>query len=90
MSRANQYYLIARERLTNEFSVVPLNGKRGLSLEEIDLYTTKFEGEVDLASKLREEGIISYEMPDFYIASQGKKGKYLNTQEVLYKKRGSK
>ena len=86
MSRANQYYLIARERLTNEFSVIPVNGKRGLSLEEIDLYTTKFDGEEDLASKLRKTGIISYEMPDFYIASQGKKGKSLNTQEILYKK----
>ena len=58
MGKPNLYYLVARDRLSDQFKIVPIHSKRGLSLEEIDLYTTSFQDEEDLAMTLREEGII--------------------------------
>ena len=85
MSKENVYYLVARNRLTNDLEMIPVQGKRGCSLEEIDLYTTAFEDSFHLERDLNEKGFpISFS--DFFIVNQGclYGEKYLQKQEVLY------
>ncbi len=83
----NLYYLIARDRKTNDFTVVKVNNKRGVPLEEIDLYTTAFSNEQELRYMLQLDGVIDYEDADFFIASQNKVLGEVNLKkyEVLYK-----
>ena len=86
MGKANEYYLIARDRGSNNFSVLSIGRKKALSLEEIDLYTTYFENEEDLAKGLREKGVFDYTNPDLFIVNQSVVDgeKVLKTQELLY------
>ena len=88
MSRTNLYYLVARNRANNDFQVIPVFGNRGCSLEEIDLYTTEFSSEEELAKALREASVVSYSDIDFFIANQKRvKGEtYLKKQELLFSK----
>lgn len=86
MGKINEYFLIARNRLTNQFQVIPVNGKRGCSLEEIDLYTMNYKDAFDLEDSLQEQGIVTGDDTDFFIANQtrveGKKKVF--KQEALF------
>lgn len=88
MGKTNEYFLIARNRLTNQFQVVPFGGKRGHSLEEIDLYTTDFKDEYELEDTLREDGVLPDEDTDFFIVHQRRaNGEVtLTKQEALFSK----
>lgn len=81
----SKYYLIARDRVSNDFQILSFNGKRGCTLEEIDIFTTGFQNEEELSDYFQKNGV-GYENIDFFIASQNKsKGKtYLKKQELLY------
>ena len=91
MSKTNQYYLIARDRLTNEYQVVSIDGRRSFSLEELDLYTTHFENESVLERGLNKIHAISLSNVDFFIAGQSKVNgkKVLKKMEVLYQNNDS-
>ena len=86
MGKASLYYFIARDRKTDDFSVIPVQGKRGVALEEIDLFTTQYSSSEDLQKALQENGILSYEDMDFFIATQSKvQGNVvLKNYEILY------
>ena len=86
MSKSNRYFLIARDRLTNDFQIIPVTDEYGSSLEEIDSYTTDFLDEKDFQEKLSHKGFSFANPNDFYIVTQVKRGgqNYLNQLEVLY------
>jgi len=85
MKKGNRYFLVARDKDTNDFTILPIE-ERGESLETIDLYTTSFENCESMASFLFHQGKISSENIDFFIAHQNQKNgkKVLHIQEVLY------
>ena len=98
-----KYYLIARNRDTNSFSIVKLKEKwyksygsdemiRGHLLSDIDLVTTRFDNEEEMANMMCQNGYISSANVDCYIVSfsnyHGKE--ILKTKEVLYKNHDSK
>lgn len=86
MGKVSLYYLIARDRKTDDFSVIPVQGKRGTALEEIDLFTTQYSSSEEFQKALQENGILSYEDMDFFIVTQSKvQGKtVLRNYGVLY------
>lgn len=81
----SKYYLIARDRVSNDFQTLPVNEKKGCALEEIDLFTIGFQNSEDLAKYYQEHGL-TYPNVDFFIASQNKlNGEvYLKKQELLF------
>ena len=78
MGKSNTYYLVARDRKTNNFDVVKFDGK----LETIDLYTTQFKDSKALGAKLFEAGEIGSFNVDLYIVIPKKD--FVFTNEVLY------
>ena len=94
------YYLIARNRKDNTFKVLKLQetwylgrekGRedvftRGNDLEAIDLVTTRFGSESEMAERMAMHGYIPDSNVDIFIASKRKKdGKsYIRFDEVLY------
>ena len=86
MSKKNLYFLVAREKETNVYSIIPVTGRYGSSLEEIDLFTTQFDREENLIQKLKMDKKIESDSIDLFIAHQsGKKGEEkMYYQEVLY------
>lgn len=86
MGKTKQYFLIARNRDNNSFQVISVNGRRGCSLEEIDLYTTQFFDALDLEKKLQSDGVIPFSNVDFFIVSQNlNNGKtFINNIELLF------
>jgi len=82
MRKVDSYYLVARDRLTNEFEIVSLHGVRDLTLEEIDSYTTHFKDESILEKGLNKVHKISLHGVDFFIAH--KSNKKIQKLEVLY------
>lgn len=88
MSKTNEYYLIARNEKTNEFKVVPVNNHRSSSLEDIDLFTIKFQSSEDLTKFLNEKNILSLAKYDFFIVNQKKiqDRTVLKKQELLFRK----
>ena len=86
MSRRNRYFLVARDRDTNTFDIVPVADTYGSSLEEIDLFTTCFDKESTLSKVLMIDHKVGNDSQDFFVVHQSKeKGKpTLYTQEVLY------
>ena len=86
MGKANEYFLVARNRLSNQFQILKVDGKRSNSLEELDLYTTSFKDEYDLEDVLQEEGILSDDDTDFFIVHQTRVNGQpkLVKQEVLF------
>ena len=81
MGKTIKYYLISRDRNTNEFAIVYINGQRSTSLEDIDLYTMDSSNSTDLSKRINKDG--DY---DYYIVNQIKKGNsiFINTNEVIY------
>lgn len=81
MGKANVYYLIGRDRKTNEFDVINVGGKRGCSLEDIDLFTTDFACPEEISKKFGRDIDT-----DYFIAFQKRMGnkKEIKTYEVLY------
>ena len=86
MGKLRNYYLIARDRKTNDFKVVPVLGEHGSFLEEIDLFTTFFESSDDLTKYLNQMEIIHGDDVDFFIAHSSLENghKVIWTQELLY------
>ena len=84
MGKATKYFLVGRDRETNEFDVIRVDGKRFTTLEDIDLYTTSFNNASDLSKSLNREGDI-----DYFIVSQSKRGQevFINKNEVLFSNR---
>ena len=87
MSKTNEYFLIARNKNTNEFKIIPVNRDRSSSLEDIDLFTIKYQDSIELTKFLNEKGIISSDEYDYFIVNQKKvNGKnILKKQEILFK-----
>lgn len=83
MSRKNKYYLVGRYRKNNDFVVIPISGKWGNDLEEIDLYTTNYSNVLELVKALHVQGLIEDADIDFFIVSP--KEKSLSFSDVLYK-----
>ena len=85
MSR-NYYFLVARDRDTNEFKVIPTSDTYGSSLEKIDLFTIGFDSEQQLAKKLVCDKKMDHEDLDLFIAFQKKEkgNRHLYLKEVLY------
>ncbi len=82
MGKRIEYYLIARENETNQVKRIPIQGKYGSSLEEIDLMTSQYKNATQLARFLR-DGDLMPPVTDFYIAYRDQEKK-LRTMEVLY------
>lgn len=93
-----KYFLVARYKNTNQFSIIKLNdkwflGKDGVSqdyrandLAAVDLVTTRFFSETQMIDRMYQNGYISSTDVDLFIAT-GKKhnGKpYVQTYEILY------
>lgn len=93
------YFLIARNKRDNSFTVLKLNdawylGKdkakghvsRANSLEAIDLVTSRFEDREQMVERLAKNGYISDTNVDVFVASKRKKdGKsYIKFEEVVY------
>lgn len=77
MGKKNTYYLIKRNKQTNDYEIVFVNGKKGTSLEEIDLCTR--DNILDLG-----KGSFSIEVDlfDYYIASVSSSGKRISCYEL--------
>ena len=86
MSKTNRYFLIARDRITNDFQIVPVTDQYGSSLEEIDLYTTDSLDDKDFQERLSQRGMHFENPNDFYIVTQVRREGQndLNQMEVLY------
>jgi len=86
MGRRNRYFLVAREKETNIFDIVPVTDGYGSSLEEIDLFTTHFDSEKSLIQALKIDGKVKSDSLDLFITHQsGTKGnEKMFSQEVLY------
>lgn len=99
------YFLIARNKRDNSFTVLKLNdewylgknkakGKvsRANSLEAIDLVTSRFEDQEQMVERLVKNGYISDTNVDIFVASKRKKdGKtYIRFDEVVYGPKCSK
>ena len=91
MGRKSLYYLIARDRETNDFSIVKINQKRGVTLEDIDLYTTQFSDANQMRDMLQADSVITYDDVDFFVASPSKVNGNIELKkyEVLYKNNDS-
>jgi len=78
----NYYYLIARNKASNDFQIIDI----GTKLEEIDLYTGDYKDKKELMDKLISENKIYSTNTDIYIAlpKVEDKKKYIYTLEVLY------
>ena len=86
MGRKNLYFLVARNRDTNDFQIVDTTSSYGSSLEEIDLFTMRFENEKDLLTCLQKKGKTTSNDLDFFVAYQKKEKneRRLHFKEVLY------
>lgn len=100
------YYLIARNRRDNSFTVLKLRetwylgqerGRedaviRGGDLEAIDLVTTRFGSEGEMAERMAMNGYIPDSNVDIFIASKRKKdGKtFIKFDEVIYNRNNAK
>lgn len=85
MGNRNRYYIIKRDKETNDYSIVSLNGKRDLSLEEIDI-STSVDGLSGLSKSL-EKDYKDKEKYDWFIASvsgNGKKIEYFDMSLDYY------
>ena len=100
-----KYYLIAREKESNKFEILKLEdswyldeqqatGKvtRDNDLEAIDLVTSNFGSQGELASRLFENGYIDNPNVDIFIASKKKKDgtSYIKFDEVVYGRENSR
>lgn len=83
MGKGNLYYLVARNKRDNSVNIIEINNHTCCSLEEIDLFTTKFINEEDLANMLYQTGLITDADIDLFIVNQDNKHN-IYTQEVLY------
>ena len=81
MGKPIKYFLVARDRNTNEFEIIKVNGHRFSSLEDIDLFTMESSNREELSSRLNKEG--DY---DYFIVNQQKRGQNISikTNEVVY------
>lgn len=101
----NDYFLIARNKSDNSFTVIELNdewylskekstGKvtRSNSLEAIDLVTSQFQSREQMVERLYMNNFISSKDVDVFVASKRKKaGKsYIRFDEVIYGSKKSK
>ena len=81
MGREILYYLVARNKMDNSVSVIPVNGQDGNSLETIDLFTTNYNNDVELSLYLLEQGLITDPVDLFIINKNNGK---VEIQEVVY------
>ncbi len=81
----NDYYLVLRDYLTNQFEFISIDKNSRLSLEKIDTFTISFNNKKDLYDYLMKNHLIEkdYTHLDFFIVARGKD---LFIQEVLFSK----
>ena len=97
------YYLIARNKTSNEFTILGLKSKWYLKngtdilscsnkLEVIDLVTTRFKSREEMANRLVESNYIPNNNYDFFIVSKYKNNgvEKLKFQEVIYNRKDSR
>ena len=84
MKKGNAYFLVARDRNTNNIERISLDNET-TSLEEIDLYTTSFRQEAALSRVLYLQQKVKSLNNDFFIIYQTI-DKQLQLWEVLYDK----
>lgn len=87
MGKKSLYYLVGRNRKSNDFQIVPIDNKYGNSLEEIDLYTTNFSNAFELMKALQSRDMLQEGDVDLFIVSQKEKEgeKTLTFLDLLYK-----
>ena len=92
------YSLIARDKITNEVKIIPINerwylGSNGrdiklnkFSLEAIDLVTTRFPSASKMIEQMFKNGYINTTNVDLFIAKKIKKNDkaYIKTHEIIY------
>ena len=78
----SKYYIIARKENNSYTSIYVNNGRK---LEDIDLYTCKYNNKNELLKDLKEEGLDTSEGLDLFIASYDKRTKHVRIRPVLYK-----
>lgn len=82
MGKKKEYFLIARNKNSNEYQIIKINNKRRLSLEEIDEFTLNFDNGIRMNDYLMKAKVLDSSGYDFYIANQtNNKMQYL---EVVY------
>lgn len=86
----SKYYLIAKDKNSDKFEIVKIRGneiysdksdmlERCFNLENIDLFTSRFNSEESLINYLKSNGRINLDNCDIFIASRnGKNIKFLN------------
>ena len=86
----SKYYLIAKDKNSDKFEIVKIRGneiysdksdmlERCFNLENIDLFTSRFNSEESLINYLKSNGRINLDDCDIFIASRnGKNIKFLN------------
>lgn len=97
------YYLIARNKTSNEFRILELKSKwylkngtdalsRANKLEVIDLVTTRFKSREEMANRLVESNYIPNNNYDFFIVSKYKNNgvEKLKFQEIIYNRKDSR
>lgn len=83
MGKKDIYYFIARDIKTNKFKILSF----GQSLEEIDLYTIKYQNKEELLKFLITKGKITSMDTDIYIGipKKNENGEYvINSFDILY------
>lgn len=87
----NRYFLIARDKISNEVLTIPFCLDDGISngdlqvensLCDIDLFTTMFQNQSELIVYLNRKGIISSYDSDIFIVARN--GDSINTMECVY------
>ena len=98
------YYLVGRDKDTNEFEIISLKEnwylsekqnpifKRRNSLAAIDLVTTKFSSASQMLKRMHENGYIKTPNMDLFIAKKQKRNnkEYIIFYEVIYNPEGKK
>ena len=87
MGKKSLYYLVGRDRKSNDFQIIPIDNKWGNSLEEIDLYTTNFSNASELMKALHARELLEKKDVDLFIVSQKEKNgaKTLSFLDLLFK-----
>ena len=89
MGAAKRYYLVIRDKTSNDYNIINICDRNGNSnrvnrLEVIDDLTMNYRNRVEFIGDLLEQGYIKNGNVDLFIVSPNNKGTYLDYYEVVY------
>lgn len=89
MGVAKRYYLVIRDRESNEYNIINIRDRNGNShrankLEVIDDLTTNYEDRYEFINDLLEQKYINNANVDLFIVSPNNKGDYLDYYELVF------